>query len=484
MTTGLLKGTVSHVGDVNHGRVDSQDRDTIPFFDDYLAVDRGDVPAYLLERSTKDLGNESFSADRYTSREWHDREMAKLWKTTWQYACRENDIPDVGDQIPYTIGDQSLIVVRSASDEIRAFYNSCRHRGTPLIWECETAQQFKCPFHGWSYNLDGTLKGVPCRWDFPEVSPETHSLISVRVERWAGFVFVNLDDQAAPLADFIPAELRVQVEDWWPRNRWKAVHLQHELDCNWKLALEAFIETYHVPVVHPENLASVGDYNAQYDFYGPHARMLFTMATPSPALNGAVDAEGLMTEMFVGEGALGAAFAQSLGREYEVPRAEEGETLLSARQKIADMMKDVYHARDGRDYSAVSDTELLDGYEYLVFPNFVPWGGLMYSACYRFLPNGNNPDSCIWDIMLFVDMPEGQPLPRDVPPTRTPHGSLLTETPGTEGSFGYLLDEDVLQLRRIQTGLHCHATTAVTFSNEQERNLRNFHLHLEDILNG
>jgi phenylpropionate dioxygenase-like ring-hydroxylating dioxygenase large terminal subunit len=470
------------VGDVNQLQVDNQDPTTLPWFSDYLAADRGAPPAYLLERSTKDLGNETFSKDRYISPAWRDLEMERLWKRTWQMACRDNDIPDIGDQIEYTIGDQSIIVVRSGSDEIRAFHNACRHRGTPLVTECNSSQEIKCPFHGWSFNLDGSLRNVPCRWDFPEVTDEAYSLVDVRVERWAGFVFINLDPNAAPLEDFIPQELRFQIEQWWPRRRWKAVHIKHEIPCNWKLAVEAFTEVYHVPVVHPETIFAVGDYNAQYDFYGPHARMLFTTATPSPALGGGVDPQDVINEMFVGEGALGEGTARVLGRDYELPKAEGDDTLLDVRRKIADMMKDVYQTLTGQDHSAVSDTECVDGYEYLIFPNFHPWGGYLYSACYRFLPNGLDPESCTYEIMLFLEMPPGVPLPRDAPVTRTEYGSLLAKQPGTEGSFGYLVDEDVRTLRRIQQGIHSDSFEAATFANLQERNLRNFHQHLERVL--
>ena len=468
------------MGDVvNYVGVDDQVKESIPFFDEYLKVDRGTPPEYLFERSTEDLGNEKFSTDRYISREWHELEKEHMWFKVWNMVCRENDIPNPGDQLEHTIVDQPVAIVRTETGEIKAFANACAHRGTPLVWGCKNAPEIKCPFHGWSYNLDGSLKNVPCKWDFPELTPETHSLKPLRVETWAGFVWVNLDHDAEPLEKYIPEKLRVQVERFWPGRNRKVAHVRHIVDCNWKLAVEGFNEIYHVPIIHPETIYSVGDYNAQYDYYGPHLRMCFTWATPSPLLGEDPDAGDIIEGMFVGEGAVGSAFADALGREYKLPTAEPGDTLLDARRKISDMMRDLYKQNAGLDLTDTSDTEVLDGYMYLMFPNFNIWGGYTYTVCYRWLPNGNDPESCIYEAMLFQIIPEGEDIEPDVPIFDTPHGSMLVDQPGTAGSLGFLLDEDFIQLRRIQEGYHSREFTEVTFSNEQERNLRNFQQHIE-----
>ena len=102
------------MGDVvNYVGVDNHVKESIPFFDEYLKVDRGTPPEYLFERSTEDLGNEKFSTDRYISREWHDLEKEHMWYKVWNMVCRENDIPNPGDQLEHTIIDQPVAVVRT-----------------------------------------------------------------------------------------------------------------------------------------------------------------------------------------------------------------------------------------------------------------------------------------------------------------------------------------------------------------------------------
>lgn len=90
-----------------------------------------------------------------------------MWKRVWQMACREEDIPEVGDTLVYEICDISLLVVRTSESEIKTYYNACLHRGRQLREFDGNAQELRCPFHGFCWNLDGSLKQVPCEWDFP-----------------------------------------------------------------------------------------------------------------------------------------------------------------------------------------------------------------------------------------------------------------------------------------------------------------------------
>ena len=108
---------------------------------------------------------EDVSAERYFSPEWHAREVEKVWRKTWQFACRAEHIPHVGDQCTYEIVDDSVLLVRTAPDTVKAYINSCLHRGTMLRTEAGNAGQIRCPFHGWIWYLDGTLKVIPGQWD-------------------------------------------------------------------------------------------------------------------------------------------------------------------------------------------------------------------------------------------------------------------------------------------------------------------------------
>src|SRR4051794_30820845 len=198
-------------------------------------------------------------------------------------ACRCNDIPEVGDRIVYDIADQSILLVRVTPDTIKAYHNACQHRGTKLLAEgSANAAKIRCSFHGWTWNLDGSLDKIPCRWDFEGFTDDEVALPQVRVETWNGFVFVNRDADAPTFADYLGAD---PLRHWerWPRDTSvKIVHIGKVVPANWKLTLEAFLEVYHIMATHSHAVIVTADCNAQYDTYGPHLRMLQANGVSSP----------------------------------------------------------------------------------------------------------------------------------------------------------------------------------------------------------
>ena len=154
-----------------------------------LDEDSHPVPEIFRAESPLEPGPTVVPAEVYYSRAFHDLEVEKVWKRVWQMACHEDDIPEVGDYLIYDIANLSFMVVRTAAEEFKAFYNVCLHRGRLLKSHAgKRAREFRCSFHGWAWNIDGSLKEVPCQWDFPTVSEKTHSLPPVKVGRWGGFV--------------------------------------------------------------------------------------------------------------------------------------------------------------------------------------------------------------------------------------------------------------------------------------------------------
>jgi len=199
-------------------RVSAEVPESMPTVEQYLRADRGKVPDALFEQSTHDLGDEPMDKSVYTSREFHELEKERLWKRVWQMACRENDIPEVGDRIVYDVVDQSIIVVRSAPNEFKAFHNTCMHRGNRLVepesGDATSGTEFTCSFHKWSYNLDGSLKQIPCRWDFPRVRDEDAHLSEVRTATWNGFVFVNPDPDSETFEEFLGTTIPEHFTNW------------------------------------------------------------------------------------------------------------------------------------------------------------------------------------------------------------------------------------------------------------------------------
>lgn len=198
-----------------------------PSVQDILAGDVREAPVVLRTVAPPaDLGTDDVSIDRYFSPQWHDREVAAVWQKCWQMACRVEDIPSVGDHVVYDIAHDSLIVIRTGpgADEVAAYVNACLHRATMLRVDDGHIDRFRCPFHGFTWNLDGSLAHIPAQWDFPQVVPEEFCLPKAKVGIWGGFVFVNLDPDCAPLTDYLEI-LPEHFADFPPEDRWNAAHV-------------------------------------------------------------------------------------------------------------------------------------------------------------------------------------------------------------------------------------------------------------------
>ena len=258
-----------------------------PSVQEVFAGDINPPPSVMRSESPAvGLGSEDISKERYFSKAWHDQEIEKIWRRTWQMVCRLEEIPSVGDHVVYDIVRDSLIVVRTGADEIRAYVNACLHRGTMLRTQAGCVNKFRCPFHGFTWSLQGKLVEVPSQWDFDHIVLEDFDLPQAKVGTWGGFVFVNFDADCEPLESYLellPEHFRAfRLED-----RWKAAHVAKIMPCNWKLGMEAFIESYHVPCAHPQVLAYYGDTNTQYDVWPGvrHvSRMISIQGVPSPSL--------------------------------------------------------------------------------------------------------------------------------------------------------------------------------------------------------
>ena len=253
-------------------------------YQDLLDADTHAVNPILRLQSNEDFGTHDVDVDRYLSQEFFDLEVEKVWRKVWQFACCEEHIPNVGDTYVYDIADESILVVRSAPGEIRAFYNACLHRGRQLREESGySGEVMRCAFHGFAWHHDGTLAEIPSAWDFPHVEPEKFCLPEVQVDSWGGFVFINMDPDAESLESFL-GDLPSHFEKWAPKAKFVQAHVAKVLRCNWKVAQEAFNEAFHVTATHPQIMPSIGDQNSQYDSWGNFSRAMSPNATPSPYL--------------------------------------------------------------------------------------------------------------------------------------------------------------------------------------------------------
>ena len=456
----------------NNSHQPGQARANGPTVADTLTADRVAPPQALLDSRYDFMGDEIIQCSRYTSREFFDREMRDVWSKTWQWACREEHVQDVGDTYVYDIGPYSVIVVRSAKDTIQAFLNSCTHRRTRILAGEGTGYSagFTCPFHGWSWHLDGSVDNIPAAWDFPHVGSDTHGLEPVGCERWGGFVFINIDASAKPLKDY----LDVMPEHFaqFPLDRRKVtLHVQKILPANWKSAQEAFMEAYHNFETHNAPNGA----NAQYDIFGKFvSRFIHNIGNYSPEALADYPGDKWRAPPLTENEVLETLSIHGLEHD-EVPPGETARAIAAA-----DLRK-LLGEKWGVDLAAVSDSIMLDSIEYHLFPNMFFFPGITIPMVYRFRPNGEDVDTAIFDLMILEPLADGASHPAPPDPVRVEIEQSYTEVPGL-GWLGAVYDEDTSNLLQQQQGMKSSPDGGVTLGNYQEARIRRVHLTLDEFL--
>jgi nitrite reductase/ring-hydroxylating ferredoxin subunit len=401
-----------------------------------LARDGRPVPDGYRQEAYRFLGDEDIAFSRYFDRAFFDAEMREMWSRTWQWACREEHIPEPGDWTVYDIGDTSVLVVRGADGTIRAHINSCTHRGT-RIQDSGTsghARELRCRFHGWAWDLAGTLKRVPSAWDAPHVCAATHSLSPVRTALWGGFVFINLDDAAPPLETYL-APLIEHCGRFAFENRYIELHVEKELDCNWKAALEAFLENYHTQETHPQLLAANADEATQYDVLSPIvSRFITANGVSSPHLAEGLDEAALIETSLVGARSMVAP---------ELLKVAEGET---ARVVLARVMRDLLGRVYRTDLGGYTDAEVIDVNHFYAFPSMMLLPGLTLPALYRIRPLANDPERSLFELLVLREPPADGPRPEPAAPIRLTEAQSYADA-GLDPFLAEIYDQDTGNLR-------------------------------------
>jgi phenylpropionate dioxygenase-like ring-hydroxylating dioxygenase large terminal subunit len=443
-------------------------------YQDLLDRETRPVPAALRESTDTFLGSAPLSVERYLSSEYHALEKRQLWPCVWQSLCRETEISDAGDYYVQEIADTSVLVVRAESGAIRAYPNACLHRGRQLKDGSATglgnSLDITCPFHGFRWNLEGGFQDAPCEWDFPHIDKEEFGLPKLRVDTWGGWVFVNIDGKAPPLREYLGVVVE-HFERWEPEKTYKALHIKKVLRCNWKLAHEAFIESYHTVATHPQLLPYTGDSNSQYDIFSDAvSRTITPMGVVSPHVKGTSEEQSVHQWLTV----------YGLAAEEGLPEVPEG---MSAREFLGEMNLRRFSKMYEQDLeSFVTHSEVLDAILYSVFPNFSPWAGYRPNVTYRFLPCEDSPDLCTMEIMLMMRYPQSQARPKDADVQFVPADQTLAETEGIEPGLAAVFDQDFGNLPFVHKGLRSLQSGKIQLANYQEVRIRHFHQILDNYI--
>lgn len=189
----------------------------------------------------------------YTSEEFFKRERDRIFAKMWNYVGRAEHIPRPGAYFTMTFNDIPLVVVRTQQGSIATFVNSCRHRGTQLVEGHGNCKAIRCPYHSWTYSLEGELLVAPGMDREAAFDPGNYRLKSIRTEVWEGFIFINLDPSAPSLLQYLGA-----LNDRLAPYRMGAMQCvrrsEYELNCNWKVVVENFKDSYHIATVHRKSI--------------------------------------------------------------------------------------------------------------------------------------------------------------------------------------------------------------------------------------
>lgn len=348
--------------------------------------------------------------DRYRSHEIADRERGHIWMRVWQVVGRADELPEVGDWKEHRIGDQSFLVVRGADGELRGFVNACRHRGNVLCRDGKgnTGKRFVCPYHLWSYDLEGDLRGVSRPELVGDLDKSELGLLEVAVDTFAGFVFLNPDPDAGPLADFLGPEAAEMIEPYHVDEMVTVLDVRESLDCNWKVVVDAFQEGYHIQAIHPQllKIVVIDPTTNRFRFWGDHevACAPFTVADATPE----DEYEGLksLPDTFPTVTGYLPRLEQLVEHHRDAdgalryPDGTTGRTLLqqATRETLTDM---------GFDVTGLTDAQMTDNHGWLLFPNFFMTIRAAEATVITAVPHPDgDPHRCIWHIRTVMWLPE------------------------------------------------------------------------------
>jgi phenylpropionate dioxygenase-like ring-hydroxylating dioxygenase large terminal subunit len=196
-------------------------------------------------------------AGRYTSSEFYDRERQHVWSKVWLYGGHVDEILEIGNYKLWLDGSSAIVLIRGKDDVIRGFYNTCSHRGGPLVREeCGSEVSLRCKYHCWNYDLEGNLIFIPDEHEYPGVIKTDKGLASVRVELWGNFIFVNENMAAEPLSEYLGAAKSLMSDYKLEKMRMISKD-STDVNCNWKVFYDAFIEVYHLKFIHAKTANTV-----------------------------------------------------------------------------------------------------------------------------------------------------------------------------------------------------------------------------------
>lgn len=430
-------------------------------------------------------GHPVSDARRYHSRTYAAAEEERLWPKVWLMACRLEEVEKVGDFVVFDIAHESIIVVRTAPDTIKAYYNVCQHRGRRLKDQpCGNTGKFIfCPFHGWRWTIDGKLDRVINRedWDNHPGYFDDKNLAGVKVDSWAGWVFVSMDPDIEPLLDFlgpVPGFIDPYRLDECRIHWYKTIRFP----CNWKTVINAFNENYHVETTHSQ-LNKFGLSKSPAFVRGKHAHFRVEVSAGSTSgqnLGSARNFKDLIESIEIRETER-YDWLLALSTPYSVTAAKRLRSEISADADPAAIVgkfrqlhrEEMEKAGAKWPESINGDVVAAAGIDWHLFPNFIFLPSIDGALVYRARPDANDPEHCWYDVWWLSRFgPDNQPDWKH----ETFHS--LEEARGVNR----FLEQDFSNLKAVQKGIHSRGFKGSAYNPVQEVEVIHFERMLDEYI--
>ena len=455
------------------------------------------APANITAQDMDEERLVTYPTEAFLSKEYLEAEKRLLWPKIWQMVERESDLPNPGDWLTYNVAEESIIVLRKDDGTFKAFHNVCPHRGRQLVSVPDVLpgkvhdvrgsnrKNFVCGFHGWTFDLDGENTYIldPQDWG-NKLTPEMTCLSEVLVDTWNGYIYISMDPDNVTLKEWMgrAGEILEHFDLAGMSYKWRQWAIY---DCNWKTAIEAFLEPYHVAGTHTQLLA-YGDYYALSKQYGLHSVSSYDTR----------DSKFQMSESAgttrAGKGDDPRVSTYELIREnYEtVNFSASTETLVKAASRLKDELpatatpqECIAHwiksakaddAERGVIWPEVpAEIKKEGGLAWGLFPNQNILHGETFALCYRVRPYGDDPNKCVFESYALERFAEGE----------APQTEWVYADPTGE-NWGSVLAQDFANMAFVQKGIKSSGFRGPLPNPHQEQKVINLHRNLASYMEG
>jgi phenylpropionate dioxygenase-like ring-hydroxylating dioxygenase large terminal subunit len=440
----------------------------------------------IVNHTDQEVAIKNFEKSRYLDDGFVAQEWAYVWSKTWLLAGLASDVANPGDYFVFDIGREQILVTCGSQGDIQSFYNVCQHRGNRLVSDARgQADNFRCAYHAWTYNIDGALAAVPYEARFAEGVPRGDlALKPVQTAVWSGFVFINMSQNPLPLMDFLGP-----VADMLAPYRFGKMTLVEDqtvhLNCNWKAVVDNFSELYHVDFLHPQHKRMVDCCNDTVHLFD-HGHT--GLAVPGATVNPRFPVPDVPTD-------IQSAQLISLGLD---PQDYQGR-VMEVRKAVQARKREVGQAR-GFHYEQFEDHQLSDVWQYNLFPNCILSFTPEHLWILRPRPHATDPNRCDFDkisLVMFADPELAQESSEILGPGRVPVSAsgFVPEgykRPGRDvfdhedilsgaKTMTDTIDQDIELLGQVQAGM-ASAGFSKTWLNDDEMRIQHFHNYLQTLL--